>query len=198
MPSERIIRTTSTPKGAARPTPTISRRFALKLIGGAALALPVGLSLRDDAAAGRTRCRRDSVIELRNAQGTKGNTAAIYLSAFAEEYELNSSSCDVVIEHPRDARTSKLWEDPNGYFGQGLSTNFSVNSKLRVTATGMDVRVRLYVPASRSSMQIKLEWAPGPIQWDANHDPLPAKVTASATGTANKWITLQSTLPFAK
>lgn len=179
-------------------TPRFTRRYALKLIGDTALAIPVGLAVPQLASAGRGWCRTDPVIELRNPQDTKGNNASIYLSAFAEEMEFNNSSIDVVVEHPKDAKTNKQWEDKSGYFGQGLSCNFAPNTKLKFYSTGMDVRVTCYVPASRNDMKITLEWAPGPLSWDANGDPLPATVIASATGYANRWITLQSKLNYAK
>jgi hypothetical protein len=172
-----------------------SRRYALRLIGGAIVALPVAIEGRE-AAASRGWCRTDPVIELRTPDGRRGNQAAIYLSAKLEEYEFNNSSGDIVIEHPKDAKTNKLWEDPNGYLGQGISTNFAINERLRFGRRAMDVRVRVYIPASRNDMAIKLEWAPGPIGWDADGSPLPAPVIASASGYANRWITISSTLPY--
>jgi hypothetical protein len=176
---------------------SVTRRFALRLVGGAVLSIPAALDL-NDADALRVWCRTDPVVDLRDPIGLKGNSASIYLSAALEEWELNNSSGDVVVEHPKDAKTSKLWEDVNGYFGQGVSTNFAVNPNLRFYAAYMDVRIRCYIPASRNDMQIRLDWAPGPIQWDANGDPLPAKVIASATGLGNQWIALKSKLPYTK
>jgi hypothetical protein len=179
------------------PDRRLTRRFALRLVGGALLAVPVALERRG-ADAARTWCRVDPVVELRTPDGRKGNLGAIYLSAAIEDYELNNSSGDIVVEHPKDAKTNKLWEDKSGYFGQGISTNFAINSSLRFSSTSMGVRIRCYIPAARNDMKIRLEWAPSPIQWDANGDPLPAKVIASATGLGNQWITLTSKLPYAK
>lgn len=176
---------------------SFSRRHVLKLLGGAGLvaAVPILGSARS-AEAGIAWCRRDPVIRLRTPWG-QGNTAAIYMSAALEDYELNDSSCDFVIEHPKDAKTAKIWEDPDGYFGQGASTNFKIGSDLRFGESAMDVRIRCYVPTARRDVPILLEWAPGPIQFDANGDPYPAQVVASATGVGNQWIVLRSTLPYA-
>jgi hypothetical protein len=173
----------------------LTRRRALQLIAGAALALPAAFDPRA-AGAIRTWCRTDPVVALTSPDGRKGNDAAIYLSAALEDYELNDSSCDIVIEHPKDAKTDKLWEDPNGYFGQGVSTNFRVNEALRCRRRAMEVRVLAYVPASREGMKIRLEWAPGPVKWDANGDPRPRPVLATATGYGNEWIVLRSELPY--
>ena len=144
-----------------RPAPRLTRRFAVSLVGGAALALPVALDLRE-VAAGRSWCRTDPVIELRDPADRKGNNAAIYLSAALEEWELNNSSGDLVIEHPKDAKTNKQWEDKGGYFGQGISTNFAINEKLRFSPSAMDVRVRCYIPASRNDMQTS--WSGRPVR----------------------------------
>lgn len=174
----------------------MTRRFAIRLLGSAALAIPFGIESRS-AEARRVWCRTDPVIWLGTPDDLRGNTGAIYLSAALEEWELNNSSGDIVIEHPKDATTDKRWEDPNGYFGQGISTNFAIGKGLRFRKWGMDVRVRCFIPASRDDMSIVLEWAPGPIAFDADGHPLPAPVIASAQGYANQWIVLESTLPYA-
>ena len=109
----------------------------------------------------------------------------------------NNSSGDVVIEHPKDAKTNKLWEDPNGYFGQGVSTNFAINKRLSFLRRAMEIEVRCYIPASRDGMEIMVEMAPGPIMFDNSGTPLPAQVTASTTGYSNQWIVLKAKLPYA-
>jgi hypothetical protein len=174
----------------------LGRRDLLRLLGGAGLvaALPLLAGARP-ARAGLSWCRADPVVRLRPPSGP-GNTAAIYLAAALEDFELNDSSGDIVVEHPKDARTDKLWEDPNGYFGQGVSTNFAIGRGLRFHDGRMDVRVRCFIPAARDDMRIRLEWAPGPIRF-VDGDPLPATPTACAEGYANRWIVLETTLPYA-
>lgn len=175
---------------------TMNRRDVMRLFGGAGLALTVPLVLPSgNAEAGIGWCRADPVIRLSHPNGS-GNTASIYLVAQAEQYVLNNSSGDIMIEHPKDAKTDKLWEDPNGYFGQGVSTNFAIGNDLQFGSGYMDVRVRCYIPASSNDMLIRLEWAPGPIQF-VGGNPLPAVVTASAEGRGNQWISLTSRLPYA-
>jgi hypothetical protein len=57
--------------------------------------------------------------------------------------------------------------------------------------------VLLDIPASRNDMKIRLERAPGPIQWEADGSPLPATVIAAAKGYGNGWIALTAKLPCA-
>lgn len=142
------------------------------------------------AGAARGWCRADPVVRLDNY------TAAVYLSAPLDQWHQNSSSGDVLIEHPKDTVTMKLWEDPNLYFGQGVSTNFTTNSTLRKYATYMDIQIKVRVPATTNAMPILVEWAPGPVRWDANGDPLPNPVLASKAGFANQWIVLKTKLPY--
>lgn len=173
---------------------TMTRRYALRVIGGTALALPIALKAQD-ASARRVWCRADPVCELSTPDGRKGADFSIYVSAALEDYELNNSSGDIQIEHPKDAKTNKIWEDPNGYLGQGISTNFKINERMKFRTNDMDIGIRLYIPASRNDMQIMLEYAPGPITF-TNGAPNPAPVWASAIGRGNSWITLRSTLPY--
>lgn len=174
----------------------LSRRSFLRLgsVAGLAVAIPILSAPAADAAI--AWCRTDPVIHLKTPDEKYGNNASVYLSAKAELWEVTNSSGSIVVEHPKDAKTNKLWEEPKGYFGQGVSTNFAINESLRFRSRHMDVRVRCYIPASRSGIPILLEWAPGPILFDSNGAPLPATVIASALGYSNQWITLSSMLPY--
>jgi hypothetical protein len=171
-----------------------NRRQWLRLAGGAGLALAVPL-VGTNSASAIGWCRSDPVVQLTTPDELRKNTASVYVSALAEEYELNNSSADIVIEHPKDAKTKLLWVDPNGYFGQGASTNFKIDETLEFRTRYLDVRVKCYVPASRSTMKIRLEWAPGPITF-VHGEPQPAPVIASVEGYANQWIALTSRLPY--
>ena len=181
------------------PAPAMSRRQVVRTLAGGSLALAASglIAVRPQAAsAGIGWCRVDPVVSLYTPDGRRGNTASIYMAAAAEDFELNNSSADIVVEHPKDAKTKLIWVDPNGYFGQGSSTNFAIGQGLAFGDGYMDVRVRCFVPASRQDMKIRLEFAPGPIAF-AGGNPLPAPVVAAETGHANRWITLEARLPYA-
>ena len=167
----------------------ISRRYVLRLVGGAVLALSAALERRG-AGAGRTWCRTDPVVTL------DGYYASVYVSARAGEREFNNSTGDFWIEHPRGVVPAKVWEDPNGYFGHGISTSFTANGQLRSVKGAMEVRISCYVPASRDGTRILLEWAPGPVEWNDDGSPRRNPVQVSAQGYGNTVITVRGTLPY--
>jgi hypothetical protein len=70
-------------------------------------------------------------------------------------------------------------------FGKGEEVTFQESAKLKATEDGIEVVVKVMVPASEDDMPVRVEFAPrvvGVLQ------------PASAEGTANEWVTLRTSL----
>jgi hypothetical protein len=182
-----------------QPVSHCSRRTALRLLGASALILPVAGRV-GAAQAARSWCRTDPVFTL------DGYFGRVYVLADANERHFNNSSGDILIEHPKDVATNVVWEDPNGYLGQGISTNFAINEQLQKHIDYMDVVIKCKIPAARDDMVIRVEWAPGPVTWKRKRrrrgrgfgprQPMPNPIQTFAEGYANQWILVQGTLPY--
>jgi len=149
-----------------------------RVIASSAFAVLAALILALPASAGISWCRVDPIFTL------DGKVGHVYLSAPEDALSLNNSSIDVVIAHPFKSATNLVYNESIA-FGQGMSTNFMETTYLKKTNLGYEIEVRVYVPASSSSMPVLVEFAPG----DGT------VVTASAVGTANQWIVFRALLP---
>ena len=101
-----------------RPEPTYTRRSAAWLIGASAAALVPALRSRG-AGAQIAWCRRDPIFSLDRKVGH------VYVSVPDHLRQLNDSSTDVVIYHPRKCATKLIFVDPVGFgTGEGISAIF--------------------------------------------------------------------------
>lgn len=153
-----------------------TRRDALRIFGGSALALAATLKL-DDAGASRAWCRTDPIIKV------NGQLAHIYVSGPVNAPLLVTGPTEVVVSTPVGADAEHIASD-NG-FGQGYVVTFVESKKLRATDEGVELNIAVLVPATDDTMPVKVEFASritGILSMD------------SALGTANRWVSLDTTL----
>lgn len=94
-----------------------------------------------------------------------------------------------------DAKTNKIWEDPNGYLGQGISTDFEIDERMRFRTSDMAIGVRLSIPASRNRHRRRAEPGAGMglggrlrhhVDHPAVDAPIRAALTARPDGGADR------------
>ena len=159
---------------AARSAPgsagLVNRRRKLAL----ALAALVYLVALPGADAHRTWCRTDPVVVI------GGTTADIFVAGPLDAPLLVTGPTEIVVTVPVGVDAWLVASDLG--FGYGDVVEFAQSPRLRQTATGIDVEVRVLVPA-REAMPVLVEFAPRL---------LGLLSPASAEGTANTWITLRT------
>jgi hypothetical protein len=138
-----------------------------------------GLALASaaDAAAIRNWCRTDPVVSV------DGELADVFIAAPVEAPLLVTGPNEVVVAVPEGVRAEVILNDLG--FGRGTETTVEASRQLRVTERGVEVRVEVYVPARDDGMPVRVEFAPRVvgILWPA-----------SAEGTANEWVALETRL----
>ena len=182
----------------------VNRRTAIRLAGGAALALPLALRVRA-AAALRTWCRTDPVIAINR------RVANIFVSGPEGAGSLTTGAIKVVVTVPTgfakktavsEGRSTRAWRDrarrgteDNGVttrlistdhgFGHGYQVVFVESSRSSRPGRGaIPVKVAIFVPATDDAMPVLLEWQPERL----------GRVTAQRRGTANAWVALRTSI----
>jgi len=122
------------------PSPVLTRRHALRLVGGAALAAVSALRLAGEASAGRSWCRYDPVIRV------AGRVANVYVSTYVDAVVEATGATIVYVAVPPGAGGEVLDADPG--FGHGYDVRFVERSELKATSKGVDIQVGAYVPAA--------------------------------------------------
>ena len=140
----------------------------------AALA-PVVAARRVDA--GRAWCRTDPVVSI------AGDVADIFTSAPLTAPLLVTGPTEIVVTVPEGVPAAVVLTDLG--FGKGEVISFQESSKLRATDRGVEVLIKVRVPATDDTMPVRVEFAPRiiGILWPA-----------SAEGTANSWVVLRTEL----
>ena len=134
------------------------------------------LATATDAAAIRTWCRTDPVVAI------DGELADVFVAAPANAPLLVTGPNRIVVKVPPGVRARLVASDVG--FGKGEEVTFEESRKLRVTDDGIEVRVEVYVPATDDDMPVRVEFAPRVVG---------ILSPASAEGTANAWVSLQTT-----
>jgi hypothetical protein len=129
------------------------------------------------AAAGRGWCRTDPIVSIDD------RLADVFVAAPPEALLLVTGPNQIVVTVPVGVRASLVIADVG--FGKGDVVSFRESSRLRRTKTGIQVVIRVYVPATDPTMPVRVEFARGIVGILA---------PASAEGTANKWISLKTKL----
>ena len=149
-----------------------TRRHALTLIGGAALALPAAFAARG-AGAQRAWCRADPLLRI------AGQEAHVYVASYVEMRAAATGKIRLVVTIP-DRVEAKLL-DVLADFGEGYDVDFARSRDLRAASGRVPVRVAVYAPASDGTLPVLVDFVP------VGSGPL---APASAAGTANAWLTL--------
>ena len=139
----------------------------------ALLALLVGTM---PAQAGVTWCRADPIFSV------NGKIAHVYVSTYHENLNKAMAPTRVKITVPAGASTKLLYMD-NG-FGYGYDVTFHQSRSLSVTSSGTQVKVEVYVPATKRQPVI-VEFLPASLGY----------VTLKRNGTTNGWVTFTAVIP---
>ena len=132
----------------------LTRRHALRLLSGAALAAVAGVRLAGAAAAGVRWCRRDPQILV------GGHVANVYVSSYNDILDSGTGPTRVVVTVPTGyAATAQVLDQDDG-FGYGYAVTFQESAKLGLTRGGaINVGVQVYVPSSKTALPVKVELA---------------------------------------
>ena len=120
-------------------SPVLSRRQALRVVGGAALAIPLGLQVHE-AGAARTWCRTDPTLAI------GGLIANIYVSGEVDKRYDTSGPIKLVVNVPKATSTEVIAAD-NG-FGHGYDIRFKPTKALKNDSKRIEVAVDVYVPGT--------------------------------------------------
>jgi hypothetical protein len=125
------------------------------------------------AAASVGWCRSDPVVAVDGALGD------VFISTPLDTLSKVTGQTQLVVSVPEGVDAA-LAAGGTG-FGYGERVNIEKSSALKVQATGIEVELKVYVPAS-SNIPVSLEFARGGAG---------AVTPARTEGTANNWIVLQ-------
>jgi hypothetical protein len=154
---------------------TISRRRALRLLGGAALAAIPALRLASEAEAARGWCRADPLLRI------AGQFVHVYITSSSTMLQSATDKIRLTVFVPTGVRGKLV--DVLADFGEGYDVRFRESSLLHVVDGQVPVIVSVYCPARDSSLPVMVEFAPvgdGPLS------------PGSASGTANSLITFRA------
>jgi hypothetical protein len=153
----------------------LSRRSALRLIGAAAIAGPLGLGARGQADAARGWCLADPLLRI------GGQMAHVYISGPAEMLSSATDKILLRVTLPRgvDGKLRDILSD----FDKGYDVRFSTSSALQVVDGRIPVGLAVYCPARNSTLAVNVQFSP------VNSGPL---ALAAASGTADAWIRFQA------
>ena len=150
------------------------RRSVYCVLAFSILALALTVSSAD---ANYRWCRTDPVVVI------DGQLADIFVSAQFDDVKKVNGPTEIVISTP-------VGVDPElaiatAGFGYGEEVRFEEFKSLKVTQEGIEVRIKVRVPAVSDAMPIRVEFAPGGVG---------ILQPAAAEGNANEWISLRSLL----
>lgn len=177
-----LVRRNDSGQGPCVPDSTCrhTRRAAVRLLSGCALAVPA--ALRSQAAGAiKGWCRRDPIVKIGDM------TVDIALFSNPEMDELATGPAQLVISVPVGIPTRFVASDP-GFGHRGYDVRFSEVRELIATDRSVAIQVEAYVPASDSEV--------GPLPLLVELTPLGGGLPApdQAEGWANEWVILRSNL----
>ncbi len=124
--------------------------------------------------AARGWCARDPMVMI------DGDIANILAAAPLSATLKVTGPNQLIITVPEGVEAYTVFADPG--FGRGWKITYRESSKLKRTANGIQLDIRLYVPATDSTMPVQLQFAPriiGILQ------------PTTVEGTANEWIVMR-------
>lgn len=152
------------------------RRLVRGLLSGLLLLTALFLVTAPGVDAARSWCRTDPIISI------NGQIVDVLVLAPNEDLSKITGATRVEVTVSSGVNAKLIATDRG--FGFGETVTFSSSDTLRATAQGIDVDVRVYVPATSSTVPIQVQFVPrskGLVS------------PASVTGTANSWVVLHST-----
>jgi hypothetical protein len=156
-----------------RSTTSITRRHALRLLGGGALVAVAAAGRPRGTDAARTWCRTDPVVKI------DGKVADIWLSSYRELHGSASGPAEIVVSVPVGVSTELLASDL-GFGRHGYRVSFTQSGSLKKLPTRCQVQVSVYVPSTDGSLPLQVDFLPRSSGLTA----------ASASGSVNKWVKL--------
>ncbi len=127
------------------------------------------------ALAGTGWCRTDPAIAI------DGHLANVFVSAPLDAPLLVTGPTHIVVTVPPGVDTILVASSLG--FGQGEIVEFAESPSLKATAESIDVRIKVYVPATDDTMPVLVEFAP---------EVVGILAPAAAEGTANTWISVKT------
>jgi hypothetical protein len=155
--------------------PSFTRRSALRLLAGAALAATATRGGARDAEATRTWCRTDPVVMI------DGQIADVFLGSYWDLHKAASGPAQIVISVPPGVSTKLLACDP-GFGRHGYAVSFQQDPSLSRHGHETRLVVTAFVPSSDGSLPLVVSFTPRSSGLEA----------ASATGLVNQWVTLRT------
>lgn len=146
------------------PPARLTRRDALRLIGGSTLALAgTALLLPDKASAGRVWCRADPTFRV---DGIVGN---VYVSGEVDRVYDVTGPIQLRFIAPHGTVVELLASD--GGFGQGYDIVYANESGLRNDDSRIALKIEVVVPAAGKRLPVLVEFVPdGTIQVADKHE----------------------------
>ena len=152
-------------------TPGISRRHALRLLGGGVLAAAIGFRTSSSTDAARSWCRADPVLRI------AGQKVHVYISSPPEMLKSATDKIRLTVTLP--PRISGKLIDIEADFDEGYDVEFKTSKSLVATDDKIQMQIAVYCPARDSSLPVMVEVVP------VGDGPVPF---ATASGNANSWI----------
>jgi hypothetical protein len=157
------------------PPTTLTRRHALRLLGGATLAAVTAGRLAQPVHAARTWCQKDPVVKI------DGKVADILLGSYTDLNSAATGPSVVQVGVPIGVPAELLATDLG--FGQlGYAVSFYQDAKLTKSKSTVQVRVAVFVPSNDGTLPLAVDFVPRSSGLTA----------ASASGYANSWVNVQS------
>jgi hypothetical protein len=153
----------------------LTRRNALRLLGGVALAAVPALRLTGEAAAGRSWCRADPVLRIGS------QTAHVYITSSIAMLKSATDKIRLTVTLPRGVEGKLI--DILADFDEGYDVRFTTSSALIAAGGKIPVQLAVYCPARDGTLPVTVEFV------TVGTGPL---VSGSAAGTANTWISLRA------
>jgi hypothetical protein len=135
--------------------------------------------------AARAWCRTDPVVVI------DGTMADVFVSGPLLAPLIVTGPTKMIIIVPEGVKTQMILSDLG--FLHGYDYEFRQSSELQKTRKGVQVRIQVYVPASDSSMPVRVEFSPRVLGLLGL---VGLSKADSAEGTANQWITLDTFLAY--
>jgi len=159
-----------------RNTQTYSRRQALRLVAGAALAAVPALRATNEVAASRGWCRLDPTFLV---DGFVGN---VYVSGELDTTYDTTGPIQMLFRVPAGCRVDLLSTDPG--FGHGYDITYDYSADLKTDHKKIDIEIQVYVPSATSKLPIRVEFVPNTT----------VEVEDRKDGNTNKWIKVKTRL----
>jgi hypothetical protein len=133
-------------------TDQMTRRHALRLFAGAALAVIPAVGIASESSASRRWCRLDPSFLV---DGLVGN---VYVSGELDRQYDTTGPIQLHFTVPEGARVELLASDPG--FGHGYDITYTYAPKLKRDHKKIEIEIEVFVPAISDDLPIRVEFVP--------------------------------------